>query len=86
MAGATMLSSSQSSTVVKNPSLGALSNPRLFNGVLPGNNVSFSTRFNHVSLRCYASSAGFDRVRVLNPIVEMDGNFYKEFINDAFVG
>jgi hypothetical protein len=83
MIASTSSSSSSSSMSLRNPSLQLRfsSTTSLFNGgVLRGGNknrVSFSSasRFAHVSLRCYASSSGFDRVRVQNPIVEMDGEF-----------
>ncbi|CAB4275242.1 unnamed protein product [Prunus armeniaca] len=75
MSRAAMISSSASSSVaMRNPSLSFSSSPRLFNGVPVGNRVSFSVRFSHTSLRCYASSPGFDKIRVQNPIVEMDGD------------
>ncbi|KAB1209146.1 Isocitrate dehydrogenase [NADP], chloroplastic/mitochondrial [Morella rubra] len=80
MSGARMLTSSSSSMVLRNPSLQlqfSSSSMRLFDGVHRGSRVSFasfSTRFAHASLRSCASSAGFDRVRVQNPIVEMDGD------------
>ncbi|XP_050271174.1 isocitrate dehydrogenase [NADP] isoform X1 [Quercus robur] len=81
--GAKMLASTSSSSssflAVRNPSFSSTST-RLFNGGVlhrgNKNRVSFSsaTRFANASLRCYASSAGFDRVQVQNPIVEMDGD------------
>ncbi|XP_015879071.1 isocitrate dehydrogenase [NADP] [Ziziphus jujuba] len=79
MSGATAISSSalSSSTAFRNPSLSfpSNSNSRFFNGVLTGNSVSFSASFTRTSLRCYASSSSaFDRVKVQNPIVEMDGD------------
>ncbi|KAK8631472.1 hypothetical protein V6N13_028258 [Hibiscus sabdariffa] len=44
------------------------------NGAL-NNRLFFTARFPRaVSLRCFASSTGFDRVKVQNPIVEMDGD------------
>lgn len=89
MSGAKMLTSScsssaSSSMALRSPRLHLQfpsSGPKLSNGVvLRGNRVSFassSTRFAHASLRCYASSAGSDRVRVENPIVEMDGEVFE---------
>ncbi|KAM1130175.1 hypothetical protein ACFX19_045557 [Malus domestica] len=77
MSRAAMMSSSSSassSAAMRNPRLSFSSSPRLFNGVPLGNHVSFSAGFRSTSLRCYASSAGFDKVRVQNPIVEMDGD------------
>jgi hypothetical protein len=85
MSGAKTLTSSCSSSASSSMALRSprmhlqfpSSGQRLSNGVvLRGNRVSFassSTRFSHASLRCFASSAGSDRVRVENPIVEMDG-------------
>ncbi|KAH1091943.1 hypothetical protein J1N35_019200 [Gossypium stocksii] len=71
-----MLSSSfsSSSTILplrnKNPNF----LKSLRNGAL-NNRVFFSAQFPRaVSLRCYASSSGFDRVQVRNPVVEMDGD------------
>ncbi|TYI08930.1 hypothetical protein ES332_A09G035300v1 [Gossypium tomentosum] len=46
----------------------------LRNGAL-NNRVVFTAQFSRaVSLRCYASTSGFDRVQVRNPVVEMDGD------------
>ncbi|XP_052723277.1 cytosolic isocitrate dehydrogenase [NADP]-like isoform X4 [Vigna angularis] len=39
--------------------------------LLPSHTLSFSNR---LSLRCFAARAAFDRLPVLNPIVEMDGD------------
>jgi hypothetical protein len=89
MSGAKMVTSSCSSAASSSMALRShslhlqfpSSGPRFSNGiVLRGNRVSFassSTRFAHASLRCYASSAGSDRVRVENPIVEMDGEVFE---------
>lgn len=86
MSRAAMISSSASSSVaMRNPSLSFSSSPRLFNGVPVGNRVSFSVRFSHTSLRCYASSPGFDKIRVQNPIVEMDGQFPKCYNHSALL-
>ncbi|TQD98074.1 hypothetical protein C1H46_016339 [Malus baccata] len=76
MSRAAMMSSSSasSSAAMRNPRLSFSSSPRLFNGMPLGNRVSFDARFRRTSLRCYASSAGFEKVRVQNPIVEMDGD------------
>ena len=83
--GAKMLTSTSSSSssflAVRNPSFFSSTSTRLFNGGVlhrgNKNRVSFSsaTSFANASLRCYASSTGFDRVQVQNPIVEMDGEF-----------
>ncbi|XP_022741688.1 isocitrate dehydrogenase [NADP], chloroplastic/mitochondrial-like [Durio zibethinus] len=73
-------SSSSSSSIIalrnKNPSfLFSSSSSRLFSNGALNNQVVFSSHFPRaVSLRCFASSSGFDRVQVLNPIVEMDGD------------
>ncbi|KAG7033105.1 Isocitrate dehydrogenase [NADP], chloroplastic/mitochondrial [Cucurbita argyrosperma subsp. argyrosperma] len=72
MSSATLLSSS---LALKNPSFhfsSTFSTP--FNGRLLKNQLPCPIRFPAVSLRCYASSSGVDRVRVLNPVVEMDGD------------
>ncbi|PRQ44186.1 putative isocitrate dehydrogenase (NADP(+)) [Rosa chinensis] len=67
------LASSSSSIAPRNPSFSFTSTPRRFNGV--GNRVSFAATSNRTSLRCYAStSGGFEKVRVKNRIVEMDGD------------
>ncbi|KAL4386830.1 hypothetical protein GQ457_09G009200 [Hibiscus cannabinus] len=77
-ASSTMLSASFSSSSVfavriKNPS--SLLSSRFFSNGVVSNRVVFSSHFPRaVSLRCFASSSGFDRVQVLNPIVEMDGD------------
>lgn len=80
--GSTMLassfSSSSSSSILglrnKNPSSLFFSSSRHFSNGALGNRVVFSSHFPRaVSLRCFASSTGFDRVQVQNPIVEMDG-------------
>lgn len=78
MSRAAMMSSS--SMAQRNPSFSFASTPRLFNGVPlgngngNGNRISFAARSDFTSVRCYASSTGFDRIRVQNPIVEMDGD------------
>ncbi|KAM7512472.1 hypothetical protein LguiB_011347 [Lonicera macranthoides] len=72
-----MLSSSPSSSLtLKNPCLPISSNPKLFSGVFFNNRLTPSSRFSHASLRCFAVSATatVDKVRVQNPIVEMDGD------------
>ncbi|KAG5039255.1 hypothetical protein JHK82_011414 [Glycine max] len=59
-----------SSTSLRNPNFLLL--PTRFDApVLRSPTLSFSNR---LSLRCYAARAAFDRVPVLNPIVEMDGD------------
>lgn len=74
MAGALNLSPSYSS--FKNPSLVSISNPKLFNGLFFKTRLYFSTRISNASIRCFTSNA-VDKVRVQNPIVEMDGTFSK---------
>ncbi|CAA2997104.1 peroxisomal isocitrate dehydrogenase [NADP] [Olea europaea subsp. europaea] len=71
MAGALNLSPSYSS--FKNPSLVSISNPKLFNGLFFKTRLYFSTRISNASIRCFTSNA-VDKVRVQNPIVEMDGD------------
>ncbi|RDX83999.1 Isocitrate dehydrogenase [NADP], chloroplastic/mitochondrial, partial [Mucuna pruriens] len=61
-----------SSTSLRNPNFLYPPPPTLFHArVLPSHTFSFSNR---LSFRCYAARAAFDRVPVLNPIVEMDGD------------
>ncbi|KAI8018342.1 hypothetical protein LOK49_LG04G03634 [Camellia lanceoleosa] len=65
------------SFALKNPSLSLNPNPKLFNGVFSKNCVSFSYNnlFSKASLRCFASSTAVDnKLKVQNPIVEMDGD------------
>ncbi|XWS40718.1 hypothetical protein CRYUN_Cryun17cG0019400 [Craigia yunnanensis] len=75
-----LFSSSSSSSILalrnKNPSsLLSSSSFRLFSNGALNNRVVFSSHFPRaVSLRCFASSSGFDRVQVQYPIVEMDGD------------
>ncbi|KAL6139584.1 hypothetical protein ACLB2K_057888 [Fragaria x ananassa] len=75
MSLAALISSSSSSIIApRNPSFSFTSAPSLFNNGVR-NRVSFAATTNRTSLRCYAAtSGGFDRVRVQNPIVEMDGD------------
>lgn len=72
MSGAAIFPSS-SSLALKNPNLSISSDQRFFNGILFKNGSILHDRFPNASLRCFASAATFDRVRVQNPIVEMDG-------------
>ncbi|XP_021298934.1 isocitrate dehydrogenase [NADP], chloroplastic/mitochondrial [Herrania umbratica] len=81
--GSTMLASSFSSSPSasilgfrnKNPSSLFFSSSTHFSNGTVGNRVVFSSHFpRSVSLRCFASFPGFDRVQVQNPIVEMDGD------------
>ncbi|XP_002276200.2 isocitrate dehydrogenase [NADP] [Vitis vinifera] len=73
MSGAAIFPSS-SSLALKNPNLSISSDQRFFNGILFKNGSILHDRFPNASLRCFASAATFDRVRVQNPIVEMDGD------------
>ncbi|KAG7016201.1 Isocitrate dehydrogenase [NADP], chloroplastic/mitochondrial, partial [Cucurbita argyrosperma subsp. argyrosperma] len=64
-----------SSVALKDPSLRfSLTSSTLFNGRLLRNQLPCPIRSPAVSHRCYASSSGFDRVRVSGPVVEMDGD------------
>ncbi|KAA3479558.1 isocitrate dehydrogenase [NADP] [Gossypium australe] len=74
-ASSTMLSSSSSILALRTNNPISLLPSRFFsNGVL-NNQLVFSPHFPRaISLRCFASSSGFDKVQVLNPIVEMDGD------------
>ncbi|KAG4179350.1 hypothetical protein ERO13_A10G103000v2 [Gossypium hirsutum] len=74
-ASSTMLSSSSSILALRSNNPASLLPSRFFsNGVL-NNQLVFSPHFQRsISLRCFASSSGFDKVQVLNPIVEMDGD------------
>ncbi|TYI60368.1 hypothetical protein E1A91_D10G099500v1 [Gossypium mustelinum] len=74
-ASSTMLSSSSSILALRSNNPTSRLPSRFFsNGVL-NNQLVFSPRFPRaISLRCFASSSGFDKVQVLNPIVEMDGD------------
>ncbi|KAB2061765.1 hypothetical protein ES319_A10G108000v1 [Gossypium barbadense] len=74
-ASSTMLSSSSSILAFRSNNPASLLPSRFFsNGVL-NNQLVFSPHFpRSISLRCFASSSGFDKVQVLNPIVEMDGD------------
>lgn len=76
------LSSSSSSLARKSPRLAITSSPKLFKEVFFRNRLSFPTRLPNASIRCSASTASGtapaetkDKIRVQNPIVEMDGKF-----------
>ncbi|XP_014517055.1 isocitrate dehydrogenase [NADP] isoform X1 [Vigna radiata var. radiata] len=62
-----------SSTSLRNPNflISSTSTSLFRSRLLPSHTLSFSNR---LSLRCYAARAAFDRLPVLNPIVEMDGD------------
>lgn len=77
-AGVTMLSSATSSSSSAALSSSWKSPQFLSSGVFSGaasrNRVAFPVRFHRaLSVRCFASSGGSDRIQVQNPIVEMDG-------------
>lgn len=73
-AATAFISSSSSTLVVKNPSLSfASKNSGLLHGYVRSR-VWFRRQVAPAtSLRCFASAAGFEKVQVQNPIVEMDG-------------
>uniref|UniRef100_A0A9R1W0K9 Isocitrate dehydrogenase [NADP] n=1 Tax=Lactuca sativa TaxID=4236 RepID=A0A9R1W0K9_LACSA len=75
---AAMLSSSSSSSSVslRNPRLPISSSFNYFGSVKSCNRLSLCSRLSKVSLRCFASSTttAMDKIPVLNPIVEMDGD------------
>ncbi|KDO55209.1 hypothetical protein CISIN_1g0090412mg, partial [Citrus sinensis] len=73
-AAATTKMMSSSTVAVKNPrwSLCSSNNSGLFSGHV-NNRVSFRNQLAPaMSFRCFASATGIDRVKVQNPIVEMD--------------
>ncbi|KAK9119753.1 hypothetical protein Scep_017846 [Stephania cephalantha] len=71
----TSSSSSSSLRAFPNPRFSTLSNTRFFSRVvLHRNHAMASDGFRNGSLRCFASSSAFDRIKVENPIVEMDGD------------
>ncbi|XP_006446550.2 isocitrate dehydrogenase [NADP], chloroplastic/mitochondrial [Citrus clementina] len=75
-AAATTKMMSSSTVAVKNPrwSLSSSNNSGLFSGYV-NNRVSFRNQLAPaMSFRCFASATGIDRVKVQNPIVEMDGD------------
>lgn len=77
MSGVTAaVSSSSSSLAFRSPSLPITSNPKLFHRLFFKNNRSFPIGVVSSSIRCFAStnSAAVDKVKVQNPIVEMDGD------------
>ncbi|CAN0904244.1 Isocitrate dehydrogenase [NADP], chloroplastic/mitochondrial [Linum grandiflorum] len=79
---AAMLSSSKSSLALRNPSFSFSSSSTFFYGrgkvgagAVGRSVVSFSSPLvRAISLRCFASASNSDRVKVQNPIVEMDGD------------
>ncbi|CAN1853251.1 Isocitrate dehydrogenase [NADP], chloroplastic/mitochondrial [Linum perenne] len=79
---AAMLSSSKSSLALRHPSFSFSSASTFSNGLgKVGDGLFARTRVSYssplvgaVALRCFASSSNSDRVKVQNPIVEMDGD------------
>ncbi|CAI9264307.1 unnamed protein product [Lactuca saligna] len=69
-------SSSSSSVLLRNPRLPISSNFNYFGSVKSCNRLSLCSRLSKISLRCFASSSttAMDKIPVLNPIVEMDGD------------
>ncbi|OVA16962.1 Isocitrate dehydrogenase NADP-dependent [Macleaya cordata] len=75
MAGASLYS--PSSLTLRNPNFSTYSSPlppKSFNGVFLRTNNRTNDRFRNASLRFFASSSAVDRIKVQNPIVEMDGD------------
>ncbi|KAL6994369.1 isocitrate dehydrogenase (NADP(+)) [Sarracenia purpurea var. burkii] len=77
-AAAAFFSSATSSTsflALKNPTLPFTSNPKLNVGVFLKNRISISCKhLTKSSLRCFATSTTMEKIKVENPIVEMDGD------------
>lgn len=80
------LSSSSSSLARKSPRLTITSSPKLFKEVFFRNRLSYPTRLPNANIRCFASTASGTapvetkhKIRVQNPIVEMDGMFSIQF-------
>lgn len=69
------VSSSSSSFAFKSPSLPITSSPKLFHRLFFKSNLTFPI---NSSIRCFASTSSttVDKVKVQNPIVEMDGSFF----------
>ncbi|KAK6153083.1 hypothetical protein DH2020_012722 [Rehmannia glutinosa] len=74
MISATATLSSQSLLAFRNPRLSIPHNPKLSNSIHCKNRFSLSTRFPNASIRCFAAIAAAEKLRVQNPIVEMDGD------------
>ncbi|XP_026405006.1 isocitrate dehydrogenase [NADP]-like isoform X2 [Papaver somniferum] len=74
MAGATL--STSSSPSLKNPSFSTkrFPNSSPFNGVFFRNQNKTQDCFRKSSIRCFVSASAVDRIKVQNPIVEMDGD------------
>ncbi|XP_024977703.1 isocitrate dehydrogenase [NADP] [Cynara cardunculus var. scolymus] len=73
-AATTMISSSP--LPLRNPRLPISSNSSIFRSVRFSNRLPLPTSLSRVSLRCFASATttAIEKIRVLNPIVEMDGD------------
>ncbi|KAK6128322.1 hypothetical protein DH2020_037936 [Rehmannia glutinosa] len=74
MISTTATLSSQSLLAIRNPRLSIPHNPKLSNSIHCKNRFSLSTRFPNASIRCFAAIAAAEKLRVQNPIVEMDGD------------
>ncbi|XP_047311821.1 isocitrate dehydrogenase [NADP] isoform X2 [Impatiens glandulifera] len=75
MSGGAISYSASSVSLRNNLSSFLASTPNLFNGTRIKNRVSFSyNSFSKHSIRCFSSPSNFNKVKVQNPIVEMDGD------------
>ncbi|KAK6913084.1 Isopropylmalate dehydrogenase-like domain [Dillenia turbinata] len=89
MASVASASSSSSLSTLRNPRISNSLTPKFFNAVRlhsttsfkfninNNNELSYSNRFSKYSLRCFASlssSSPGDKIQVVNPVVEMDGD------------
>ncbi|KAL2246703.1 UNVERIFIED_CONTAM: Isocitrate dehydrogenase NADP, chloroplastic/mitochondrial [Sesamum indicum] len=74
MIGATAALSSPSFIALRNPTLSTPHYPQLSGEMFLGKRLSLSTRFPNASIRCFAAAAANEKVRVQNPVVEMDGD------------
>ncbi|KAL0461697.1 UNVERIFIED_CONTAM: Isocitrate dehydrogenase [NADP], chloroplastic/mitochondrial [Sesamum latifolium] len=74
MIGATAALSSSSFLALRNPSLSTPHYPKLSGEMFLRKRLFLSTRFPSTSIRCFAAAAATEKVRVQNPVVEMDGD------------
>ncbi|KAG8384847.1 hypothetical protein BUALT_Bualt04G0161000 [Buddleja alternifolia] len=76
MIGATAALSSPSFIALRDPRFSIYHNPKISNEAFCTSSPSLYTRFPKASIRCFgaAAAASVDKVRVQNPIVEMDGD------------
>ncbi|XP_057983883.1 isocitrate dehydrogenase [NADP], chloroplastic/mitochondrial isoform X2 [Malania oleifera] len=74
MSAAAIFSSSSSSVALKNSASSLSASPSFFNGVPLRTQVALPNRLANASVRCFASTAQADRIKVEKPIVEMDGD------------